>query len=163
MAKKQEQQSLFSVDEFKKRSKSKKSEEKIQMEVCNYIKTKYPNVIFSCDVASGMRLPIHIAAKHKKMRSDRGFPDLFIAASRHENTYSALGYPMVKTYCGLFLELKKESVRLKNGNIARSSHHDEQAEILMRLNREGYVAQFACGYDEAVKLIDEYLSNENTG
>lgn len=151
-------QSLFSVEEYKKlskkRGKSQKKEESIQLAVCNYLRAKYPDVIWFCDLASGMKLPIWLAAKNKKMRSHRGLPDLYILRPSYENRDINC---LRKLYYGLVIELKKDDVRLKTGGIAKSAHHDEQAEILARLNREGFKAVFACGLDEAIKVIDEYL------
>lgn len=124
--------------------KKKQKEENIQLAVCAYIKSQYPKVIFMCDLASGMKMPIWIAAKNKKMRSSRGQPDLFVAQP-HEY------------YSGLFIELKTEASRLKSGGIAKSEHHDEQEAILQRLRDLTYKAEFACGFEEAKKLIDDYL------
>jgi len=137
------QQTMFAT---KKGSvlKKKQKEENIQIAICEYIRLQFPKVIFMCDLASGMKLPIWIAAKNKKMRSSRGLPDLFIA---QPHDY----------YGGLFIELKRESSRLKNGGIAKSEHHDEQEAILARLRELTYKAEFACGFEEAKKLIDEYL------
>jgi ribosomal protein S4 len=152
------QQDLFSTEEYKKTFvKNKKvKEESIQLQVCDYLRKNYPNVIFTCDLASGLKLPIWIAAKHKKMRSSRGLPDLFIAHVRLK--LKSMGDSEHEHVTGLFIELKKDSARLKNGGIAKSDHHDEQEAILSRLRQQGYRAEFACGYEEAVKLIDEYLS-----
>lgn len=164
------EQSLFTPEEFKKFKKSKgvkrgKQEENIQLAVCAYIKENYPDVIFFCDMSSGMKMPIWLAARNKKMRSSKALPDLFIAKPFLKNTRNHTlenGYPCVdvtpvESYSGLFIELKREDVRLKNGSIASSPHHDEQAIILSRLMYLGYRAEFACGYDEAIKLIDDYL------
>ena len=134
--------------------KKKQKEENIQIAICEYLRLQFPKVIFTCDLASGMKLPIWIAAKNKKMRSSRGLPDLFIAKV---NQYTYSGNPEPFVYSGLFIELKRESSRLKNGGIAKSEHHDEQEAILERLRREGYKAEFACGFDEAKKIIDDYL------
>lgn len=145
------QQQTLSLKEGKallkstRKKRNSKREENIQIRVCEYLKLKYPAVVFYCDLASGMRLPIHIAAKNKKMRSSRGIPDLFIAKVIGDN-------------CGLFIELKAESARLKGGGIVKSDHHEEQEGVMSKLRSEGYIAEFACGFDEAIKLIDTYLS-----
>ena len=59
---------------------------------------------------------------------------------------------------GLFLELKKEGTRLKkkDGEWA-SPHIAEQAEVLRKLRDRGYAAEFVVGFDEAKKVIDDYL------
>lgn len=137
--------------EFKKNTKEK--EANVQLQVCKYLKLQYPNVIFTCDLASGMNLGKWIGGMNARMRSSRGLPDLFIA---HVKNVTSEDYVDVK--CGLFIELKKSSARLKKGGIAKSPHHDEQEAILERLNKQGYMAEFACGFDEAKKIIDEYLN-----
>lgn len=162
------EQSIFSPEEFKalskkvKGGKRQKVEENIQLAVCDYLRAKYPHVIWFCDVASGMKLPIHIATRHSKMRSSRGIPDLFIA---HPGK-AFHGYPIrlgddddgfLFEYHGLFIELKTESLRLKNGSVASSNHILEQKKILNRFIDLHYKAEFACGYSEAIKIIDEYL------
>ena len=152
----------LSVDEFrdfmkltspKKRSgtKKNKAEERLQLKVCNYLKQNYPDVIFFCDVASGLHLPIWIASLHSKMRSSKGLPDLFIAEpifGKHEGDES---------FSGLFIELKKEGLRLKNGGLPKTEHISEQCVIIQRLRESGYKAEFGVGYDECKKLIDDYL------
>jgi len=122
-----------------------KHEENLQIAVCRYIAMQYPNVIFSCDLASGMKLSIGMAKKAKKMRSSRGMPDMFIAEPRNG-------------YSGLFLELKKEDTRMakRNGEWA-TPHITAQAEMLERLTSLGYKARFAIGFDGARRLIDNYL------
>lgn len=171
---------IFSPEEFQEYlkdkvkkttgAKRKNKEESIQLQVCEYLRKNYPNVIWFCDLASGMKLPIWIAAKHKKMRSSKGLPDLYIAksseievpfTSRHSSPSSQLftkGISKIRKY-GLFIELKKNEVRLKNGQIAKSDHHAEQEAILKKLRDLNYKAEFACGYDEAVKIIDDYLKS----
>ena len=60
---------------------------------------------------------------------------------------------------GLFLELKAEGTKLykKNGEIVANKHYREQAEMLEELRKLGYYAEFAVGYDEAIRIITNYL------
>ena len=61
-------------------------------------------------------------------------------------------------FAGLFLEIKRDGTRLKKKNGEWSTTHiKEQANVLHRLRKRGYAAEFAIGFDEAKKLIDEYL------
>lgn len=149
-----EQDGLIPVEEyrknFKKNTKGKK-EEKVQLAICDYIRNAYPEVIFTCDLASGLRLPIWLGALHKKMRSSRGLPDLFIAQPRWISGSAH--------HHGLFLEIKKEGVvvRLKNGELPADKHIREQAVILDKLRALGFCAAFVCGFEEAKKIIDGYL------
>lgn len=175
------EQSLFTPEEFKKLKpvkggKRQKREEKLQLQVCNYLKNRYPDLIWFCDLASGLFLPPWIAAMNKKMRSSRALPDLFIVKSFWIEAHKVGEVMKLKENGmrshGLFIELKKEGIRKKDGTIppawrkekigkviVKYDHHAEQAEILRRLEDLNYKAVFACGYTEAIKIIDEYLSN----
>lgn len=130
---------------YKKITRRKKHEETLQQAVVKYITLQYPDVIVRSDL-SGMKLTIGQAVKIKKLQSSRAFPDLFIAEPR-------------KGYHGLFLELKKsfDEVYKKNGQLRNIPHIQEQAEMLHRLSCKGYCAMFSTGFDDAVKIIDEYL------
>lgn len=123
------------------------SEESVQIAICNYIRYQYPTLIFNCDLASGMKLTIGQAVKAKKMRSSRGYPDLFIAKRN-------------KNYFGLYLELKKKGTKLfkKDGKTFCDEHLQEQEQMMKRLRCEGFEAQFAIGFDDAKTKIDNYLN-----
>ena len=132
-----------------KRAKPKKKEESLQLMVSKYLRSKYPEAIFNSDIASGMRLPIWIAAKAKAQRSERGQPDMIILEPRG-------------IYFGLCLELKNEysDVYLKDGTIsnAKSNKHVlEQNEILNRLGDKGYYADFAFR-ENWQQIIDDYFA-----
>lgn len=133
-----------------KLSELKISEDITHQSVCEYIKLKYPNVIFNTDL-SGLRLTMQQALKVKKLRSSNGFPDLVIYEPR-------LGYN------GLFLELKRPSEKLfcKDGKMRKNNHLEEQFEMHEKLRQRGYYCQFAVGFLEAKLLIDNYLQHEPT-
>src|ERR1039458_1166684 len=130
-----------------------KKEERIQLQICQWLKIQYPQLIFFCDIASGMKLSIGQSVKAAKMRSSRGLPDLFIAKRSKQGEYS-----------GLFLELKSTNIyQKKNGELLSNPHLKEQQEILIRLRTFGYKAEFAVGFSEAKKIIEIYLNlNQNT-
>ena len=124
----------------------KKIEENLQIAVCNYLRYQYPNVEFMCDLASGMKLTIGQAVKAQRMRSTKGWPDMFIS------------YPS-GIYHGLFIELKREGEKLKKKDGTWASEHlEQQNKIHGKLNSAGYKASFAVGFDEAKKVIDEYFA-----
>ena len=125
---------------------AQKREENLQKAVCRYLKLKYPNVMFVSD-AGGVRLTKGQAISMKEMRSHRGWPDLFIAEPRG-------------IWNGLFIELKREGERvyLKDGSLSNNAHIQEQDAVLTELGFRGYKAVFAVGIDEAMKVIDDYLS-----
>jgi hypothetical protein len=132
----------------------RKAEESLQLAVADHIVTNYPNVLFRTD-AGGIKLPIGLAKKLKDMNGGRrGWPDMFIAEPRVKS------FPNV--YHGLFIELKKEGTRIfkKDGKLVADEHIREQFDMLADLRNRGYVAEFACGFDEAKKLIDEYMEGE---
>ena len=84
------------------------------------------------------------------LRSWRGFPDIVI-------------YEPVKIekqiYCGMFLELKVENTKIYKRDMSFVSEHiKEQAEMIGDLNLRGYWADFAIGYDDAIRKIENYLN-----
>ena len=132
-----------------------KKEETLHLKVCDYLRKNYPNVLFRTDFSSGMKMTPGQAAKHKKFQKSRAWPDLFIAYTQFD------GYEMKEG--GLFLELKAEGTKLykKNGEMVANKHYREQAEMLEKLRLNGYIAEFAVGYDEAIKIITDYLGEPN--
>lgn len=123
------------------------------MQLSDYLKIQYPDVIFTFD-ASGLRLPIGLAKKAKRMRSGRGMCDMMIFKVKPING-------CILPYYGLFIEIKVDvsDVYLKDGGtIKKDKHVEEQAEMIYRLNQEGYFATFGFGFDECKKFIDAYLN-----
>lgn len=146
------------------RKTSRSKEETVHSQVAKYLKLKYPNVIFRTDYAAGLKLNIIQAVIHKSLQSEGKYPDLFIAEPRNG-------------FAGLYLELKRdiEEILKKDGTLKRKmvpiyktlngqkvkvgeyDHIAEQQKMLKRLTAKGYKAMFACGFDHAVALIDNYL------
>jgi hypothetical protein len=165
----QGQNTLFSGKETKRvvipglKLPKKKKEEKVQIKVCNYLHKAYPKAIFTCDLSSGMKLPIHIAAKNKQMRSSRGLPDLFIAYPKveHYDVDEAGNGGSFKVFYGLWIELKSEDTVIwnKDGTMRKGDHLEEQKAVLDHLEKRGYRAVFACGYSEAKKIIDQHMEH----
>lgn len=121
------------------------SEKTLHKAVCQYIRLQYPGILFNSDLTGATKLTIGQAVSMKHLRSDRGWPDIFIAESRYE-------------YHGLFIELKAEGTKITNAKgFPTTPHIAEQFLILERLSCKGYKAEFAVGFDEAKKMIDEYL------
>ena len=129
-------------------------ERDLYLQVARYIQVQYPDVIYRFDLAADIKLTVGQAAKHKRLHPYRGYPDLFLAQPAQRSSE----YPDACYKFGLFIELKKEGTRLKKRNGEWASEHiAEQARILEMLELRGYAAKFAVGFDEARKLIDEYL------
>jgi hypothetical protein len=112
--------------------------------ICQYIRAKYPDVIFLSD-ASGLKMTIGQAVKWSRLKSHRGIPDIIILAPR-------------KGYHGLMIELKKTGTKIKKKNGEwKDDHIQEQAYVLGKLERDGYLSGFCIGYEDAIQTIDNYL------
>lgn len=124
----------------------RQAEHKLYVDIAQYLQDYYPDVIYRFDLAADMKLTPGQAAKHKKLHPERGYPDLFIAQP-------------VKGEHGLYLELKAEgnSPYRKDGTLKKDEHLEEQQRMLRRLRELGYRAEFATGFVQARKIIEDYL------
>lgn len=122
-----------------------KHEAYIQALLCNYLRTNYPDVVFTSDL-SGVRLPVGLAKQVKPLKSSRGIPDLIVL------------YPAGK-YHGLALELKAEDAKVfnKQGKLYADAHHAEQFEVIHKLRTVGYAAFFVLGYHAARSCVEDYM------
>ena len=143
------------------------TEHEMYMQIADYMRYQYPKVIYRFDLAADLKLSIGQAKKHKRLQGRRGYPDLFIAEPRNVKAKCKVianrgvikeAHFLYQKY-GLFIELKRPDVKIykKNGELVANEHIREQAALLEELRQRGYVAEFACGFDEAKKIIDEYL------
>lgn len=140
-------------------------ESELQAQVADYLRLRYPNVLFHSDFGSGIKLTKGQAMKQKRQNGGRrGWPDMFIAQPRELTSFSVQqnsDIPNGKFYHGMFLELKKDGARLKKKDGTWATEHiAEQAKILQALQDRGYETYFAVGFDEAKKLIDDYLGGK---
>ena len=121
------------------------TEKQLHAQICHYLDLQYPTVMYNTDL-SGIKLSIGQAVQVKKLRSNNGFPDIFII--KKNNIFS-----------GLFLEVKRSEneVWAKNGHW-KTPHIREQADILDRLRDEGFSCQFVYSFDMAKIFIDNYMS-----
>ena len=112
---------------------------------CNYLRTNYPDVIFTSDL-SGVRLPMALAKKVKPLKSSRGIPDLIIF-------YPAGGYH------GLLIELKAPEAKLlkRDGALRKNTHLEEQLQVIHQLRALGYAAFFCRGFAAARGCIEFYM------
>lgn len=135
------------------------TESDLQIQVADYLRLQYPWVLFHSDFGSGIKLTMGQAAKQKRQNGGRrAWPDMFIAQKATATVIGKRGGLKQMFYGGLFIELKKEGTRIakKSGDWA-SEHIAEQAKVLEQLRARGYAAEFAVGFNEARKLIDDYL------
>lgn len=114
--------------------------------IADYLRYQYPTVIYRFDLAADLKLTMGQASKHKRLQRYRGYPDLFIAEPSG-------------AYHGLYLEIKKEGVRIfkQDGTLVSDEHIREQFDMLADLRQRGYAAEFAIGFEGAKKLIDDYM------
>jgi hypothetical protein len=124
-------------------------EKDLQILICEYIRQKYPSIIFRSDFSSGMKMSIGMAKRHKLIQSSRAFPDLFIIEPR-------------KGFSGMFIELKRvdNAVYKLDGELRKNKHLEEQQEMLNRLQEKGFYAVFGQGYKDTINKIDRYLGSD---
>jgi len=141
----------------------------IQIQVADYLRLRYPNVLFHSDFGSGIKLTMGQAIKQKRLQGGRrSWPDMFIAEPKNVKAECKVitdgdvikEARFLEQKYGLFIELKKAGTRIfkKDGTLVSDAHICEQFDMLEQLRQRGYVAEFACGFDEAKKIIDEYLA-----
>lgn len=129
----------------------KKNEHSVYERVATEMEHKHPDVVVHFDFGTGLRLPIGVAMKQKRINKKRGYPDFFLAKAS-------------SNYHGLFLEIKKEGEFVHyqkgemKGSLKEDEHIVEQEAMLRKLRSEGYMAEFAVGFDESMELIEMYLS-----
>jgi hypothetical protein len=119
-------------------------EYQICKDIAQYMRLQHPAVIFHWDYA-GLNLSKAQAGRMKAIQSNHKWPDLYIAEPRDK-------------FHGMFLEIKSEGTRLYKKNTEPATPHlNEQEDCLFALEDKDYFARFAVGFDEAKKLIDDYL------
>lgn len=133
------------------------TEAELQTMVADYLRMRYPNVLFHSDFGSGIKLTKGQAVKQKRQNGGRrGWPDMFIA----EPVEIDKGEISWRNRHGMFLELKKEGTRvLKKDGTPATEHIGEQLKVLEALGKKGYACYMVCGFDEAKDVIDEYLGD----
>ena len=139
------------------------TELELQAQVADYIRLRYPSVIFHSDFGSGIKLTMGQAIKQKRLNGGRrAWPDMFIAEPKFRGGHKGIHFVEDIEQFGLFIELKREGTRIfkKDGKLVADEHIREQFDMLHDLRARGYVAEFAVGFDEAKKLIDDYLKGE---
>lgn len=134
------------------------TELEVQVQVADYLRLRYPGVLFHSDYGSGLRLTPGQAIKQKRLQGGRrSWPDMFIAEPKVKTVDRSTNTQ--RFYSGLMIELKKAGTRIyrKDGRLVSDAHIREQFDMLEQLRQRGYMAEFACGFDEAKRIIDEYL------
>lgn len=105
----------------------------VQVAVVNWIKVQHPGLLFTIS-PGGLKLPIGLAVKQKKMGYLKGTPDLLIFAARGGHH-------------ALFVELKDTDGVLS----------PEQKDFMAKATERGYCARVAYGFNEALNIIQDYV------
>jgi hypothetical protein len=120
--------------------KPKYYEEEYQISVANYLRSKYPMVLFTISPALFIK-SMFMAKRIKAMGYRAGTPDLMIFEQRGD-------------YHGLFIEMKTpETYFCKKGKVST-----EQVAIQGILLTKGYQCVVCYGSEEAIKVIDDYMN-----
>lgn len=133
-----------------------KIEEDIHLRACRYLKTNYKGVDFLTDFAAGMRMTPGQAKKRKAMNSGRGWPDITILQPS-------------RGFYGLLIDIKKDGTSIyvtkgpRKGELVADEHIREQAAFMERMNKHGYFARFAVGYEHFCQIVDWYFMKEDDG
>lgn len=125
-------------------------ENHLYIQIASYLNLQYPGVIYHFDL-SGVNNQSPVSRALYSNLNGRAWPDLFIAEPAYVGSYLCHG---------IYLELKKEGTKIfkKDGDLVADPHIREQFKILESLKKKGYQAKFACGFDDAKRIIDTYLS-----
>lgn len=101
---------------------------------CHMNRQRYPELQLMFHIPNGGYRNIATAKRLKAEGVKAGVPDICLPVARGN-------------YHGLYLELKTDKGRLSK----------DQENWLFDLNKQGYLAEVAYGFDEAVKVIKGYL------
>ena len=122
-------------------------EDHLHLQVVEYLRWQYPNVLFGHWPNEGKRSPFE-RYKAKKLGMVKGWPDIMI--------FKQVDFPVdIKLneywdYNGLAIELKIKPNKLTN----------EQIEILQRLDGNNWYTKVCYTFDEAKETIDFYLGGK---
>ena len=115
-----------------------KPEELLVKRVANYLLTHYTNTPFRFDQID--QVGLRGGRKNKMLHGkwSRGYPDLLVLKR-------------TKKWGALYIELKATKT------LQDTEHTRRQKEFHKVLQKAGYKVRFACGFDEAKKVLDKYL------
>jgi hypothetical protein len=105
---------------------------------------QYPDLKYLNSSLCGIRLPIGLAVKAKRMGMPKGFPDINLPTKR-------------SNYSGLYIELKRPAIKslgVKAGMLTK-----EQKEWIAYLAIQSYVVAVCKGAENALNIILGYLDS----
>lgn len=117
----------------------------LQKQLCQFIRTQHPNVLFLSDTVASVKLSFPQQGRNKAIQnSSFHCPDLMILEPRGK-------------FSGLFLELKVKSPFKADGTLYKNEHLQNQFDTLTRLNERGYKAMFIWSLEMGIKSINNYF------
>ena len=121
-------------------------EYQIHKTVCEYLRWKYPTVLFLTDLDNQIKLTQGQAKRNKALQHDKfKCPDLIIFA------------PSVQHH-GLFIEFKAKSpYKIDGVTLLKNEHIEAQWQSILDLRLRGYAADFAWTVEMAIQQIDNYM------
>lgn len=146
----------LTLDAQQIRVKVAMSETDLYEQIAQYMNLRHAGVLYHFDL-SGLWTPSHKLRNLYGRLNKRAWPDMFIAKGGLKHLPAMYADEIQR---GLFIELKKDGVALYKADgvtLRANSHHAEQNAVLEALRASGYKAEFAVGFDAAIKLIDDYL------
>jgi hypothetical protein len=136
----------MTVDQYRDHVKKSASEADVQTRVCQYLRRR--GLKFRTD-KDGQHVSGYSARIKGEQKGVAGFPDLVI----REDSFDGASK-------GLVIELKKDGVKVfrKDGTLKDDQHLRDQMMWLEWFRSMGCRAEFCVGYDEAIRVINEYFN-----
>lgn len=121
------------------REKNAQPERILQRNICNHLRTFYPDVYFMSD-PSGIKLSPNVLKLLKATRSSHNQLDIVILEP-------------FNIYKGLILEVKAETPYKLNGELKTDDHLKDQFEVMRMLNTKGYYCDFVWNIEMAMNMF----------
>ena len=142
-------------------------EDKIHAELVEFINKNYPDIVYTHIPSEGRKSKFE-CYKHSIMGTKKGICDFIFLKPKYKFKMIGEKKQKVLVYCGLAIELKVPShnrVVLKGkdaGKIVKSvgKLSIEQKEVIEQLNKEKYLAVCCFGFEDAKKVIVDYLKED---
>lgn len=139
-----------------------RNEDQIYLQLGQWLQSQHPKIPFHFDLGSGGVLTVGMATRNKRMNPITGWPDFCLPVKRGD--YSGL-WIEIKTDDEVLIRPKDAKKILKDETKLRlkgdwfNDHIEEQAEMLSELRKQGFCAVFGVGFDNCLKIINEYLKS----
>ena len=123
------------------------TEEQLQVKCNQWISATYPELdrLFWFNSLQSVRLSFGTI---RKMKASGGLKK------------NLLDFQLLKNngkYCGLLLELKKESPYKRDGKLVSNEHYQNQADTMELLRTENYYADFVWTFEQFRDIVTRYM------